>query len=907
MSVANLQRDTAFQVRSLEANPVFGIVQFRSLLRQSSQFSNFNFRDYARRKTRDSFREHKNETEERRIQELIQDGLQNLRLLKRQTVISQFYQLDKLVVEGQKTGKETGDKGGIVRQKDTGIAVCCTPHGLMLSEIASRDPLRGGQSAPSAKQRDGTIATLRSAHLLYSSPRYRAIVLVVIRSTSAIHRLWKASRSGRHLENANRSRTGQIDHDVFEGLPVRRWSRQPHTVSQAPKAEDSELGEGPGGSNAPPELAMPRDSQLLPAMSRALLRAARAGCIYIRPTGRAAENEKEEGTDGEDQGVAGHVADRSFTSRKWTTLPKHLEPAEVEFLAKRRPGLISLYGNGAEGGAMPGPMRKTKIKRTDPENGSISIYEVWVPEGHRIEGEITGDVQTIAEQSEVPVTAETPAPGTVVEGVGVVNAEGVVVAEAGSAAVMTPPKRRPPPPKRKGKGIGKGRKKKVMFAPGEGADAATVHGVAPADGAVAGVKEGEDPSRMSVDQSGQDEDEDDGEEGDESDEGDESMMDAKTPETPQAPPSTDLVELPTAETPTEESKDVEMTDALPDTKPPVSEPVVASQEPLLQPPTAPTTHAEIPQADAEVSAAATPAPPAEESKPSSDQLGQSASLEQPAPTESVTSAIPSTTETIPKEESQAPELIMEEKPAEETADITLVEVKPESTPQPVEESLPAPVSASPEKHEETPSEPPKQPELQQSIGEVPAAQPEPVTEESAQPPTEESKSSIEPVSAPEITETEQAPAALDAVPAPAEIKKDVEMGEAPPAEEPAAAQPPVKEPSPTPAIPAETEPEAKPEPEPATAQTSEPPVLDATTPEVSEPAVPEPTPISEPQPEEPLAPVPTPVTEPTPATEPETVSAAEPVTEEPMSGVEGAAEEKKDEPEPAPAAPASES
>ncbi|KAM0096954.1 hypothetical protein ACP6JE_008535 [Aspergillus fumigatus] len=133
MSVANLQRDTAFQVRSL----------FRSLLRQSSQFSNYNFREYARRRTRDAFREHQHETEERRIQELIQDGLQNLRMLKvspefytpvldkaippprtstcyRQTVISQFYQLDKLVVEGQKTGEQTGQEGGIVRQKDTG-------------------------------------------------------------------------------------------------------------------------------------------------------------------------------------------------------------------------------------------------------------------------------------------------------------------------------------------------------------------------------------------------------------------------------------------------------------------------------------------------------------------------------------------------------------------------------------------------------------------------------------------------------------------------------------------------------------------------------------------------------------------------------------------------------------------
>lgn len=182
MSVASLHRDTAFQARSLVSDlaergiwvyrlpgsPLFlsqctdiDIFQFRSLLRQSSQFCNYNFREYARRKTRDSFREHQNESEERRIQELIQTGLQDLRLLKvsrcidrggaetdllgwgvksyrsprpasileivlgrasndcpnpvdmkerqansnlqRQTVISQFYQLDKLVVEGQKS------------------------------------------------------------------------------------------------------------------------------------------------------------------------------------------------------------------------------------------------------------------------------------------------------------------------------------------------------------------------------------------------------------------------------------------------------------------------------------------------------------------------------------------------------------------------------------------------------------------------------------------------------------------------------------------------------------------------------------------------------------------------------------------------------------------------------------
>lgn len=57
-------------------------LQFRSLLRQSSQFSNYNFREYALRRTKDAFREHQKEHEERKIQEFIQDGLKNLRMMK---------------------------------------------------------------------------------------------------------------------------------------------------------------------------------------------------------------------------------------------------------------------------------------------------------------------------------------------------------------------------------------------------------------------------------------------------------------------------------------------------------------------------------------------------------------------------------------------------------------------------------------------------------------------------------------------------------------------------------------------------------------------------------------------------------------------------------------------------------
>ncbi|KAF9888397.1 hypothetical protein FE257_008675 [Aspergillus nanangensis] len=505
MSVPTLSRDTAFQVRSL--------------------FSNYNFREYARRRTIDAFREHQHETEDRKVQEFMQDGLQNLRMMKRQTIISQFFQLDKLVVEGQKTGKETGEEGGIVRQKDTG-----------------------------------------------------------------------SSRSGRQFgDGANRTRTGQIDHDVFEGLPVRRWTRQTQTVSQVPKSEASEsIVEGPGGKQKIPEHPMPRDSHLLTPQSRALLRAARAGCIYIRQASKESEDDEKEATDVEEQPVL-QSSERTFVTRKWATVPRHLEAPEVEFLAKRRPGLASLYGASAgstDGGNNSAPMRRTRFKKVDSATGNISIYEAWVPEGHKIEGEITDDARVVPESSAVTVTPEAPAPGTVIDGVGVVNAEGVVVAEAGSVSVMTPPKRRPPPPKRKAKGFGKGRRKKVMFAPGDGADASLVHESTPG-GTDGGTEDAhpKNPSQMSAEQTGNDDEEDDDEEGEESDEGDESMLDVKTPETPghqpTANPSTDAVSEMAAE---QVSASTEIADSLTEVKPseaPSEPPPAVSVSPTAPEPTQP--------------------------------------------------------------------------------------------------------------------------------------------------------------------------------------------------------------------------------------------------------------------------------------------------------------------------------
>ncbi|KAI4209466.1 MAG: hypothetical protein LQ351_007597 [Letrouitia transgressa] len=117
-----IKGDSAYQVRSLVCSPPpsspspslpspSSIHQqnqqtdqekkkFRSLLRQSAHFASYNFREYARRRTRDAFREHAAEDDERAVQELVQRGLRELAVMKRQTVVSQFYQLDRLVVEG---------------------------------------------------------------------------------------------------------------------------------------------------------------------------------------------------------------------------------------------------------------------------------------------------------------------------------------------------------------------------------------------------------------------------------------------------------------------------------------------------------------------------------------------------------------------------------------------------------------------------------------------------------------------------------------------------------------------------------------------------------------------------------------------------------------------------------------
>ena len=280
----------------------------------------------------------------------------------------------------------------------------------------------------------------------------------------------------RNSRTGARSTRTQIDHDVFEGLPVRHWRKRSFNVSTAPEKDNLDLlGTGDTGW---PELPMPRDAHMYSPMSEALLRAARMGQVK-KPVTPLMDDEKEPG---EDEDADGDL-DMGFIAKRWAVVPKDLEGPEPEFLAKRRKGLPSVY-IGATGPLGNTPqMRKTKIRKVDTEGNSY-IWEVLVPEGQAVDGEIV-------EEETSPTQA--PAPGTIVEGLGVVNAEGVVI--AGDQAMPAANRRRPPPPKRKAKGPGRGRKKKVAFTPGaEGASAANGVG-AVLNGSNAGTDDGESAKR----------------------------------------------------------------------------------------------------------------------------------------------------------------------------------------------------------------------------------------------------------------------------------------------------------------------------------------------------------------------------------------------------------------------------
>lgn len=90
---------------SVQASLVLGLgpeltdKQYRQLLRNGGAFTTYNFREYARRRTRDAFREHAAERDPARVQEFLAKGKKELEVLRRQAIVSGFFSFDKLVIE----------------------------------------------------------------------------------------------------------------------------------------------------------------------------------------------------------------------------------------------------------------------------------------------------------------------------------------------------------------------------------------------------------------------------------------------------------------------------------------------------------------------------------------------------------------------------------------------------------------------------------------------------------------------------------------------------------------------------------------------------------------------------------------------------------------------------------------
>ncbi len=64
---------------------------YRSLLKSSKKFSQYNFREYFLRRTREDFRAHQVETDSAKIAELLRRGKEELAVIDRQGTLSSLF------------------------------------------------------------------------------------------------------------------------------------------------------------------------------------------------------------------------------------------------------------------------------------------------------------------------------------------------------------------------------------------------------------------------------------------------------------------------------------------------------------------------------------------------------------------------------------------------------------------------------------------------------------------------------------------------------------------------------------------------------------------------------------------------------------------------------------------------
>ena len=131
---------------------------------------------------------------------------------------------------------------------------------------------------------------------------------------------------------------------MFEGLPVRHWRRDYVTVAPPSAPENPPSPDDPWADELP--YGMPKDSHLLPRHSQDLLRAARS----LRPCKRPAPEEEELDAEvmlgDKPEKNDDDPKNKGFTVRTWKQIPRHLEGPDIEYLSKRRQGLITIGFEG---------------------------------------------------------------------------------------------------------------------------------------------------------------------------------------------------------------------------------------------------------------------------------------------------------------------------------------------------------------------------------------------------------------------------------------------------------------------------------------------------------------------------------------------------------------------------------
>ncbi|KAH0524456.1 hypothetical protein TsFJ059_006962 [Trichoderma semiorbis] len=371
------------------------------------------------------------------------------------------------------------------------------------------------------------------------------------------------------------NRSGYVEHDDFEGLPVRQWRHE--WVNVAPPVQQEQQQQNDIWAI---ELihGMPKDATLLPPHTQELLRAARSGRLYKRPhpseddeaDGETAIQDKPEKKE-EDASAQG------YQIRIWKQLPKNVEAPGISHLAKRRKNIVTIASRTVEEKVQGPTVTRATVRRMDAA-GNPYTEEVTLSEGQRVEGEVIATrVEAIAAPQQNAFAA--PPPSSV--------------------------RRRPPPPKRKAK-AGPGRGKKKIKQP-LSTEPQTV-GAAPVAGAGAAVttikteakelltptpneSEARNPDSEMGDVDGDDDDEeeeegDDGDEGEEGDEGegdetelqDESILDVTKDQDEEMVDASHIIDHPDTEMKDEQPAPSEPAPKEPSPLPPPSIP--ALEEPL---------------------------------------------------------------------------------------------------------------------------------------------------------------------------------------------------------------------------------------------------------------------------------------------------------------------------------------